>query len=67
MDFVYDTWNHLLSSLNQPWLSTNILEYFAQAIYQKSGAIEDCFEFVDGTDTQARIHFIYLFKALFKA
>ena len=49
MDFVYDNWNHLLSSLNQPWLSTNILEYFAQAIYQKSGAIEDCFGFVDGT------------------
>ena len=41
--------DYLLSTLNQPWLSPDNLEWFANAIYQKSGALQNCFGFVDGT------------------
>ena len=49
MDFIYATWNHLLSTFNQQWLSVDNLSHFADAVYQKSGAIYNCFGFVDGT------------------
>lgn len=49
MDYVYTHWNHLLSTFNQPWLSPDNLEIFSTAIFQKSGALPNCFGFVDGT------------------
>lgn len=49
MNHIYDDWNHLLSNFTQPWLSPNCLEVFADAIYQKCGALSNCFGFVDGT------------------
>ena len=48
MESLYTRWNHLLSVLDQPWLSHN-LETFCNAIYRKSSAISNCFGFVDGT------------------
>ena len=49
MDHAYTHWNHLLSTFNQHWLSANCLETFANAIFQKSGAMQNCLGFVDGT------------------
>ena len=49
MDHVYTTWNHFLSTFNQEWLSIQNLIKFSDAVYQKSGAIDNCFGFVDGT------------------
>ena len=49
MDHIYTTWNHLLSTFNQEWLSIQNLIKFSDAVYQKSGAIDNCFGFVDGT------------------
>ena len=40
MDYVYTHWNHSLSTLNQPWLSLDNLERFANATFQKSGALQ---------------------------
>ena len=47
----YTHWNHLLSTFNQPWLSANCLKFviFADAIFQKSGALQNSLGFVDGT------------------
>ena len=49
MDHAYTHWNHLLSTFNQPWLSANRLETFANAMFQKSGALQNCLGVVDGT------------------
>ena len=49
MDHIYTTWNHPLSTYNQKWLSIQNLIKFSDAVYQKNGAIDNCFGFVDGT------------------
>ena len=49
MDHVCTHQNHLLSTFNQLWLSANCLKTFANAIFQKSGALQNCLGFVDGT------------------
>lgn len=49
MDYLYTPWNHLLTSLNQPWLSLDNLENFTNTTFQASGALQTCFGFVDGT------------------
>ena len=49
MDFIYLTWSHLLSNLNQPWLSPANLQIFADAINSKGGALNNCWGFIDGT------------------
>ena len=45
MYHIYTTWNHLLSTFNQEWLSIQNLIKFSDAVYQKSGAIDNCFSF----------------------
>ena len=42
MSFVYDKWGHLLTSLEQPWLSPVNLIKFAQVIHEKGGALQNC-------------------------
>ena len=49
MDYLYTHWSHLLTSLNQPWLSPDNLEIFANGTFQAGGALRNCFGFVDGT------------------
>lgn len=49
MNFIYDRWRHLLSDLNQPWLSSANLERFADAIHDRGAALQNCWAFVDGT------------------
>ncbi|KAK3714768.1 hypothetical protein QZH41_007490 [Actinostola sp. cb2023] len=49
MEIIYDQYNHLLSSFNQPWLSPASLEEFAYVVNQKGGALDNCWGFIDGT------------------
>lgn len=49
MNFVYLRWRHLLSDLNQPWLSPERLQLFADAIHNKGAALNNCWGFIDGT------------------
>ena len=49
MDDIYCTrWNYLLSTFNQPWLSAEKLQIFCDAVFQKSGELQNCLGFVDG-------------------
>ena len=48
-DFLYQRWSHLLTSFNQPWLSSNNLQIYADAIQAKGGALQNCWGFIDGT------------------
>ena len=48
-DFVYTRWGHLLTDLNQNWLSPASLEVYADAIERRGAGITNCWGFVDGT------------------
>ena len=48
-DMIYDRFNHLLTDLNQPWLSRQNLQLFANAIHAKGAALDNCWGFIDGT------------------
>ena len=48
-DMIYDRFNHLLTDLNQPWLSQQNLQLFANAIHAKGAALDNCWGFIDGT------------------
>ena len=49
MNFVYDTWSHLLHSFNQEWLSPQNLERYCQVIHNHGAPLNNCWAFVDGT------------------
>ena len=40
---------HKLTSFNQPWLNPDMLKVYAEAVYAKSHALQNCWGFVDGT------------------
>ena len=49
MNYLYDRWNHLFTTLNQNWLSQNNLEIFADTVFQKGAPLNSCWGFIDGT------------------
>ena len=49
MNFIYDTWHHLLTSFEQPWLDRANLQAFAEAIHLKGAALNNCWGFIGGT------------------
>ena len=49
MDFIFNRWRHLLSTMNQPWLSPNNLQIFADKIHNAGASLQNCFGFIDGT------------------
>lgn len=49
MDLLYARFGHLLSCLNQPWLSQTNLVEFSHSIYRKGAALDNCWGFIDGT------------------
>ena len=49
MDFIYSNWNQLLPNLDQPWPSRTNLATFADAIHNKGAALDNHWDFVDGT------------------
>ena len=46
---MFETHGHLLTNLNQPWLSIHRLQEFANAIRHKSAPLSNCLGFIDGT------------------
>ena len=49
MNLIYTQWNHLLTDLDQPWLSLATSQQFADVIHRKGSALQNCWGFVDGT------------------
>lgn len=49
MDILYARFGQLFSGINQPWLSQANLVDFAEAIYNKGAALDNCWGFIDGT------------------
>ena len=49
IDYIVDTHGQLLRSLDQPFLSRDNLQTFADAIHQKGAALDVCWGFIDGT------------------
>lgn len=49
MSYLYENWRQLLSSFNQPWLSANSLEEYANAVHLKGAPLQNCWGFIDGT------------------
>ena len=46
---IFYTHGYLLRDLDQPWLQSNHLEEFANAIHSRGAALQNCWGFVDGT------------------
>ena len=49
LDIVYDANHHRLESWDQPFLSPDKLNNYAQAIHERGAPLQNCFGFVDGT------------------
>ena len=49
---MYNRWDRLLTTLNQPGLSPINLQQFANVVHEKGAALENCWGFVDGTVEQ---------------
>ena len=49
IDYIVDTYGQLLRSLNEPFLSQENLQTFADAIHQKGATLDNCWGFIDGT------------------
>ena len=49
MNELYQTWIHLITELDQVWLSPEHLEEFATVVHNKGAALQNCWGFVDGT------------------
>lgn len=45
----FDTFDHLVTSLDQPWLTAPFLHQYAHVINAKGAPLTHCFGFVDGT------------------
>lgn len=46
---VYDTFGHLLTSWDQPWLSRENLTFFSECVEGRSALLRNCWGFIDGT------------------
>lgn len=49
INLVYERFNHLLSTFEQPWLSRENLTRYAESVYTKCDALKNCWGFIDGT------------------
>ena len=49
MNFIYERWHHLLTSINQPWLCLANLKRYANYIPQSGAPLENWWGFVNGT------------------
>lgn len=52
LDLVYEQHHHRLESWNQPFLTSEVLQSYADAIHHKGAPLQNCFGFVDGTVRQ---------------
>ena len=49
IDYLYESYNFLFESMQQPMLRPSELERYAKAIHDKGAAMSNCWGFVDGT------------------
>ncbi len=49
IEHISNRFGNLLSSLDQPWLTPARLQSYADAVYAKSMALNNCWGFIDGT------------------
>ena len=49
VDFLFGKYGDLLNNLNQPWLSPQHIQAYANAIHKKGAALNNCWGFIDGT------------------
>ena len=47
MNELYQTWNHVLTDLDQDWLIPEHLEEFVTAVHNRGAALENCWGFID--------------------
>ena len=48
-DMIYNRYSHLLTDLDQPWLSPQNLQAYACAVHNSGAALANCWGLVDGT------------------
>lgn len=48
-NFVYEAHRHRLTSWDQPFLQSDILDRYAQTIHGRGAPLQNCFGFIDGT------------------
>ena len=49
INFTSYRWGHLLSTLDQPWLSPYYVQLFADALHSQGAPLANCWGFIDGT------------------
>ena len=49
IDYIYDVHGHRITQWNQDILNPGALQHYADAIYRKGAALDNCFGFIDGT------------------
>ena len=49
MNFIYERWQHFLTSFNQIWLSPANVKRYADYIHQSGAPLENCWGFINGT------------------
>ena len=49
LDFIYNTHSHKITEWNHALLSPALLQTYADAVYAKGAALNNCFGFIDGT------------------
>ena len=49
LDYIYNTHGHRISQWNHTILDPVNLERYAEAVYDKSAALDNCIGFIDGT------------------
>ena len=49
VDFIYNTHSHKITEWNHALLSSALLQTYADAVYEKGAALNNCFGFINGT------------------
>jgi len=60
INHVYYGHRHLVTSLNQWWLSPNNLLKYSTCIANKGGCLKKCFGFIDGTSFYCRLYQVFV-------
>ena len=49
VDFLYGTHGHMLQNMDQPWMTRDALQTYADVIHARGAPLVNCFGFLDGT------------------
>lgn len=50
MDLILQNFEHLLSEVDQWWLTTEYLKLYSDAVFDKGAPLKNCWGFIDGND-----------------